>query len=203
MFNRNARDAVEKSQWKVACFVMAFVIVVLAFTINTMLPLKSVKIYRLEVDTLGNEKVVPMSASTYTPSENEVRARLKELVIRMYSINDAKRMDADLAKARVLMSGQAKAQFTDLINSEKPFLKLAEHPDYLREPKVNGVSKISDKVFLIDFLLKDRVGSSGQTTKHKTMTVTYEVKPPTTDEEVLGDNPAGIFVVSFTISDVS
>lgn len=143
-----------------------------------------------------------MSNNEYVPADNEVRSRVKEITERMFAI-EPRMLKKNLSKVEGFMSGQARKQFNEFLNSEKQFSRIVEHPDLLREVNVSAVSKIEDKVLLVDFVTKERVAQSDQISKRHSMTIRYEIKPARTDEEVLGDNPAGIFIVSFTINDIN
>lgn len=200
IFASLALTRTDKAHWKIAFFFVLGLLGLSVFAIKGMLPLKTVSVYRLEVDTAGNQHAVKMATSVYEPSDNEVRSRLKEMTERMFSI-EPRLLNLNLTKVESMMSGQARAQFSEYLKSEKIFARAQEHPDLLREVSVAGVNSIAPKVFLVDFTTKERVGTSPPILKRKTMTINYELVPPKTDEEVLGDNPAGIFVVSFTISD--
>lgn len=191
---------IDKNHWKIAFFVVLGLLVLTVLTIKEMLPLKTLSVYRVEVDNAGTQHVQKMSTTAYEPSENEVRSRLKEMVERMFAI-EARLLSINLTKVEAMMSGQARAQFSEFLKSEKIFARIQERQDLLREVSVAGVNSIAPKVFLIDFTTKERLGSAPPVLKRKTMTVNYEIVPPKTDEEVLGDNPAGIYIVSFTISD--
>lgn len=202
-FDDKASNSAERAHLKIGLVALLLAVVALSATIYSMMPLKSVKIYRLEVDKLGNQNVVPMTSSEYEPSLNEVRSRIKETTENMFGINRV--MKLNLTKVDKKMSGQAKKQFKEFLINEKPFARLAEHPDLIREVFVNGVSKItgSERVLLVDFSTKERIGQGEAITKRRTMTVSYEIKPAITDEEVLGDNPSGIYIVSFTLADLN
>ena len=204
VFNTRAKKDTDNANLVFSLWIVSIIALALAFTIFSIVPLKTVKIYRMDVDKLGTEKIVPMSTTEYEPSLNEVRARTKEMVVRMYGIN-ARLMSSDIKKVEVMMSGQAYKQFQEFLATEKPFGRIVEHPDLIREVEVSGVNKITDngKVLLVDFVTKERIGSSEQKVKRRTMTVSYEIKPAKTDAEVLGDNPAGIYVVSFTTNDIN
>lgn len=200
-FDSQASNSVDRAHWKIAFFALLCFSLALVATIYTLVPLKTVKIYRLEVDKLGAQNIVPMATSEYEPSLTEVRARIKEMTEQMFAID--RLMKKNLTKVELKMSGQAKKQFKEFLINQKQFARLAERPDLFREVVVSGVSKISDKVLLVDFSTKERMGQGEPITKRYTMTVSYEIKPATTDEEVLGDNPSGIYIVSFTISELN
>lgn len=200
IFASAALSKTDKAHWKIAFFLVLGLLCLSVFAIKGMLPLKTVSVYRLEVDSTGNQRVVKMATSVYEPSDNEVRSRLKEMIERMFSI-EPRLLSVNLTKVESMMSGQARAQFSEYLKSEKIFARAQEHPDLLREVNVSGVNSIAPKVFLVDFTTKERIGTAPPILKRKTMTISYELVPPKTDEDVLGDNPAGIFVVSFTISD--
>jgi len=174
---------------------------VLVLTINFLLPLKTVKLYRMEVDKDGVQSVYPLAISEYMPSDNDIRARLKELTILMWTIDPM--LSKNMKRVQTMMAGQARRQFTDFLSEEKVFARVAEHADLTRETKVNSVAKLTDNVFLIDYTIKERIGLSDAFSRRKTMTVSFVIKPAKTDEEVLGDNPAGIFVTSFTHADLN
>ena len=204
VFNRHAQARTDNANLVIALIAVSFIAICECFTLYSIFPLKTVKIYRLEVDKLGNEAVVPMTTTEYEPGLNEIRSRIKETTERMFSIN-ARLQAKNLHKVDVMMSGQARKQFQEFLNKERQFGRVVEHPDLIREVEVSAVSKLSDseKVLLVDFVTKERVGSAEPKVERHTITYSYEIKPAKTDAEVLGDNPAGIYIVSFTISDLN
>lgn len=203
MFNKFARDVADMNQWKIAFFASLVVIGILAYAIKEIYPLKTVKIYRLEVDKLDKYAVVPLQNVDFKPSDNEVRARFKELITNMHVITDRKLTKANLGKAEAFFSGQAIRQFNDFLVNERIFARLVDKPDLVREVKINSVKPIESGVMFADFSTFERIGASDRIEKRYSMTLRYEIKPATTDEEVLGPNPAGIYVVSFTISELN
>jgi type IV secretory pathway TrbF-like protein len=154
----------------------------------------------MEVDSVGNYKVTNMTATEYSPSENEVRARIKEMVERMFTL-DAQFTKRNISKAESLMSGQARKQFEEFLFKEQPFARLVKSPALFREVKVHAVTKIEEKALHVDFTTIEREGTGEPKPVRKAMTLRYEVKAPETDDEVLGDNPSGIFVINFAIAD--
>lgn len=201
-FDQKAKHDTDRAHWKIGFWMMIIVCCVLAGTIYSVMPLKTVKIYRLEIDKVGAQTITPMSAGEYTPSDNEVRARTKEMVERMFGI-DIRLMKRNLTKVELMMSGQARKQFNEFLFADKPFQRVASQPDLRRDVQVSGVSKIADRVLLVDFVTKERTGTGDPIVKRRTLTISYEIKPARTDEEVLGDNPAGIYIVSFTLADIN
>ncbi|WP_298150754.1 VirB8/TrbF family protein [Flavobacterium sp.] len=171
--------------------------------ISSLLPLKTVAMYRMEVDSKGTVTPVKMVAEKYMPSENEIRARLKELVVRQFTIRSKESLKTDLKIVENQMTGQARVQFSEFLRDDRPYFQITEKPDLTREVKVIIVNKPpGSDIYFVDFETRTRVGINAPVVSRKNVLFNIFIKPARTDEEVLGENPGGIYVSSFQISDV-
>lgn len=177
--------------------------IMLIVFLSNLYPLKTVSMWRVEVDSKGTVTPVKMVAEKYMPSDNEVRARLKELVVRQFTIRSKESLKTDLKIVENQMIGQAKAQFNDFLRDDRPYYQISDNPELTREVNVLIVNKPpGSDVFVVDLETRTRIGTNAPEIRRKNVLFNIFIKPAKTDEEVLGENPGGIYVSSFKISDV-
>jgi type IV secretion system protein TrbF len=202
IFDNKTRLQVEKNHWKLFCLALT---VIAFFAIATRQPPPSVvRAYGVSSDAKGAPVVSQLTA--YEPDTQALRHSLTETTEHWFTIEPL--LEKDIQKSRMAkgvhavkqqMEGQARAQFDKWFADDAPYQAVLTNPKMLRQVHVNSVALLEDSTAVISFTTSTtRSDSDPPSVEIWTLTVRYQVVPPTADD-ALGTNPYGIFFPYFTL----
>lgn len=200
MLERKSDTRLQMNRESVRSFLLVGVILVQAFALWGLAPLKEVKPYVVRVADNGSVEAVPAGVESYAPNEKTKVYLLGEFVTGMMTV------DISLSKYRIKKSfgmtrGKAVQEYTDFINvRDKPMEKLAEDSTRSRIATIVSMSPVEGQdIFLIRFKTEERsVSNPHPVVKRWVITTHYVIIPPKSEEEILA-NPAGLFVTHFDL----
>jgi type IV secretion system protein TrbF len=202
IFDNKTRLQVEKNHWKLFC---AALIVITGLSIATRQPPPSVvRAYGVSADAKGDPVIRRLTS--YDPDAQALRHSLAETTEHWFTIepllvSDIKksRMAANIHAVKGQMEGQSMGQFDKWFADDAPYQAVLSNPKLLRQVHVNSVALLEDSTAVISFTTSTtRSDSDPANVETWTLTIRYQVVPPTADD-ALTANPFGTFFPYYTL----
>jgi len=189
---------VEATRW----FLVALVALVLALggllTAASVLPLKEVRLWVLEVNPSTGVVNRPVEIQRVDPNLSVVKAELARWAEAVYAIDPA-RSSESLRWANARSADKAVGQFAEFRARERIFERIQREPDLVRQVRVTAVDASQQGTAFIYLTTSERVGAASPDparTRRYRVTINYRLVPATQEGELLS-NPLGLFVTFF------
>ncbi len=192
-------------------FAMAAILVALAecLAILFMLPLKTSVPYFVEVNKFtGEVRATDQVAQRFEPGDLTLRYFMNQWSVRLLSLDpEARVAQVEFARAYVMTTGAATAEFDERLDRERPFERLKREPGYSREVETSPASFLAKDVAVIDVTVTEKMAGTTFNTSRKRLTVHFTLIPPSGDEteelkRMRRINPIGFYVTHFTLDEV-
>lgn len=191
---------VESSRWFVAFLAALSVIAMLGLALYNLTPLKTVVPYMVKVDSEVGAVAQVASAANFKPDASVKSYFLSQWVEQVMTL-DPYQTQKNIKKAYSVTRDKANAEFTELLNTDKPIERLVGDQALTRVVKVNSVNPgSSDGIAFVRITTEERSGPGAVKTKRYVFTIHYAIVPPQTEEEIR-INPIGMFITHFVRSE--
>jgi type IV secretory pathway component VirB8 len=192
----------------VAALVLGGIAVVEGLCIKAMIPLKTVVPYVITVNEATTEvrtdRAAVTPAAQYNPSVALLDRELFDFVKNMYAMNaDAiPIITQQQGRAYAYTRGKATSEFTQFIQSDQVYQRMAKTPGLVRTVEKKTISHRDDaSVVLIRFSATERSKASPDgITRNFVMQMTYTRAQPSKQSEI-DSNPLGIYITNFDIQE--
>lgn len=206
IYSKGARDfaeiygssKVEAARW----FLVALVAMVLGLagllTAASVLPLKEVRLWVLEVNPATGIANRPVEVQRIDPNLSVIKAELARWAEAVYSIDPARSSEA-LKWANARSADKAVGQFAEFRSRERIYERIQREPDMVRQVRVTAVDASQKGTAFIFLTTTERVGAAPPDpakTKRFRVNINYRLVPATLEGELLS-NPLGLFVTFF------
>ena len=198
LFERFGGAVVESNRWFTAFIVMCFVCLVQLYSFNSMLPLKTVVPYLIQVKDTGQIAAKPIEAANFTPDENAKRYFLTQWVTKLFTL-DRFLTEQYLVDAYSVCRTEAAEEFRSYINENQPIVALRSDPNLVQNITIRSVSFLQDGGALIRVRVLRR-NAQGLKTSDKLITVHFSIIPPKTEQEIY-TNPIGLYITHFAVGE--
>ena len=202
-YERGSQAVVDRNKWRTMAFLLVVVIIGMSGGFVALLPLKSVEVVRVGQEASGRVVVDAQQQVNREWGDEVQMAWVSDWARMMFEVN-APTWRRSVGKALSLTVGTAKSQSDDYLRLEEnnpPYL-LGKDPSFVREVERVSVNVIQPNVVLIRFRLITRWSNGNKTVKQLAMTATLKQTTQTSREEII-ENPSGLLLSNFSISDES
>lgn len=183
--------------------IMGIVIVILVIALVSLFPLKEVTPYYIQVNALtGEAKAVNVMAQNYEPTEAEVKFYSNKFFEHAMTIEPGQ-VDSHISQARQLVRGKATSVFREqILEGMKPIFRSASDISLTQsyDAKGTNILSVKDKTVLVRFSTTERKKDGRPVVKDWQATARYDIVPPKTEKEILG-NPIGFYLVDFNLTE--
>ena len=193
-----------RQSWQSVAFVMLLINLVLVAGYVHLASQHKVVPYVVELDALGEMRAVGTLSVREVP-EHAVTATLRRFIHNLRTVpTDARLLNVRLQDARAHANGRAaKTLITDLDRDREFLERMLERGDTRYVAEISSVLKVPGEGILYRVSWRELVQIG-----HDERTSAYEghfqirVQPPE-DEESLSANPLGIYIMDYTLAQVS
>lgn len=193
---------IEKRRLMALLMMMGGAILLLAFGMMRMLPLKERVPYVLQVeqDSMGKptgrvEVNDSSSFAKFTPSEANLRYFMGKWALDLLSVDERSR-DTRLPASYALLKGQALQDWRRYVTDDaKPLEVLAKTPNFRQRAELISIVFLSEESAMIRVKLTTNNGLE----KRVQLTLNYAILPPATDADVYR-NPIGLWITTFGVN---
>jgi type IV secretion system protein VirB8 len=189
---------VQAARWFLVALASLALAIASVILVATMLPLKEVKPWVIEVNPTSGVVNRPIEVQRVDPNLAVVKAELARWAEAVYAIDPVRSSEA-LRWANARTADKAVNQFAEFRSRERIFERINREPELVREAKVNAVEAAQKGTAFIYLTTTERVGASpasADKTKRFRVTINYRLVPPTQEQDLLS-NPLGLFVTFF------
>ena len=190
---------VEAARWFIVAVLSLMVVVVAIISIASILPLKEVRPWVVEISKDTGVVNRPVEVLRIDPNVLVVRAELARWVEAVYTI-DPLRSKELLRWANGRVAEKANAQFTEFRGRERIFPRINEEPNLIREARVTAVDANQKGTAFVFVTTTERIGvgaSDKNIVKKFRVTLNYKFSTATQEQELLA-NPLGLFITYFS-----
>jgi type IV secretory pathway component VirB8 len=174
----------------------------LSIVILALFPLKETKPYVIEVARDGAAYVPPQQeASAYKPKFDTVSFFIRRWISDAFTINQYGTVQTlDPRARRFLRGATAIGEYKDFVAADGKFTKMAEDPSLVRDVEVVNIIPVAgtNNGVVADVKLTTRSGGTVHE-EHRMVTIYYEFFS-LTDRKDIEENPIGIFITDFKVS---
>lgn len=190
---------VESNRWFVMSVVLGVCLIAALFAIAQMAPLKTVVPYQIQVDKVtGEARANRIDERLFVVDEKQKKYFLGRWVRKTFEL-DPYTTEANIKEAFIFVRGKAIDEYRGLMYQLKPMERLAKEKSLTKVVTITSISFISESSAMIRFGTEERSGGD-PVSKRYVVNVHFEVVPPVTEKDIL-ENPAGIFVTHFALSE--
>lgn len=200
-FENYGSAVVEKTRYFLLAFIALVVIIAQGVAIYSLLPLKTVTPYVIEVEkATGRVEAANAVAQVYEPGQPEQQYFVGQFVTKLLTIDRATTRKF-LSDAYGMTRGAAVDQFTTWLAKDRPIELLTKDPTLTRTVEIKSVNPLPNSAFLVRVQTSTRqMGGTAPVIKNNALTVHFALVQPKTDKEIL-ENPIGFFVTHFSINE--
>ncbi len=206
VYDKGARDfaeiygssKVEATRWFLVALVGLVLGLVGLLTAASVLPLKEVRLWVLEVNSTTGVANRPVEVIRIDPNIAVIKSELARWAEAVYAIDPARSSEA-LRWANARSADKAVGQFTEFRSRERIFERIQREPELVRQVSVTAVDASQKGTAFIFLTTTERVGTAPPDpakTKRFRVTINYKLVPATQEAE-LRANPLGLFVTFF------
>lgn len=197
---RMGEPIVERNRWFLMALFLAFALLVSLLALKHLTPLKTVVPYAIKIDQdTGEIRGAPVEASKFVLGTAEKKYFISRWVRNIIDL-EPRVTEKNLREAFGFVRGKAVDEYKDFMTKTRPLARLQEEKTLSRRADIVSIIIESENTANIRFVTEERQVGSAPVRQRYVAFITYEVVPPTTDLEML-ENPLGIFITHFVISE--
>lgn len=197
-FQSVGHPTVESKRRFVLNLLLIFALIINGIAWNVMLPLKTIDVRMVRVDSVGRAVVDNgsiVSAKDFKPAANELKYHLGAWAEKLLTI-DPKNQNLNYEFVYNRTRGNAQEEFRDFLQRQATYARIKEDPNLIRDADVVNIN-IKDQVAFIHVDSVERTPSKAKSeTTRWIITVHFIIAPPKEEKDVF-KNPLGLYVSHF------
>lgn len=198
----NGDTVVNQGRFFVLAALMALAVIGMAGAIFALTPLKTVIPYTVQVDKItGETRALGITAERYTPNQQQMGYFIARFTQQLISL-DPFLTENNLIESFRFVRGKAIEEFREYMQKNQPIVRIKQDPSLTRTVTINSLQFLDQNIAQVRITTQERSSERSTTAPaRRYVVVLHFVIDPPTDERVILQNPIGIYITHFSISE--